>query len=37
MNIIRACYHCGDTVPDGTHFSVVIFDQPQPMCCPGCQ
>ncbi|HOY22561.1 MAG TPA: heavy metal translocating P-type ATPase [Cellvibrio sp.] len=32
-----SCYHCGLPVPPNSHFSVVINDQPQPMCCPGCQ
>lgn len=31
------CFHCGLPVPPGAHYSVVINDQPQAMCCPGCQ
>jgi len=33
----QSCFHCGLPVPTGSHFSVNIFDQEQPMCCPGCQ
>ncbi|QEQ97156.1 heavy metal translocating P-type ATPase [Neptunomonas concharum] len=32
-----SCFHCGQDVPEGTHFSVVVKGQNQPMCCPGCQ
>ena len=32
-----SCYHCGLPVPPGTHFQVVIEQQPQAMCCAGCQ
>lgn len=32
-----ACFHCGWSVPAGTHWSVQIDDIDQPMCCPGCQ
>ncbi len=31
------CYHCGELVPPGTHFSAVVAGQARPMCCPGCQ
>ncbi len=31
------CYHCGLPVPAGANYEVLINDQPQPMCCPGCQ
>ncbi|MEY4368110.1 MAG: cadmium-translocating P-type ATPase [Pseudomonadota bacterium] len=31
------CFHCGLSVPAGTHWSVQIDDIDQPMCCPGCQ
>lgn len=31
------CYHCNEPVPAGLSLSVVIFDQPQAMCCHGCQ
>ncbi|MGL5006745.1 MAG: heavy metal translocating P-type ATPase [Plesiomonas sp.] len=37
MNTISVCYHCNDSIPAGTDFSVVIFNHRQPMCCPGCQ
>lgn len=33
----QSCFHCGLPVPAGTHFSVKIRAQEQPMCCPGCQ
>lgn len=33
----QSCFHCGLPVPPGSQFSVKIFDQAQPMCCPGCQ
>jgi P-type Cu2+ transporter len=32
-----ACFHCGEPVPTGTNWHVTIDDQPQPMCCIGCQ
>jgi len=31
------CFHCGLPVPAGTDLKVVIDNQPQPMCCRGCQ
>lgn len=31
------CYHCGEPVPIGASWQVMIFDQPRAMCCPGCQ
>lgn len=31
------CFHCGQDVPEGTHFSAIVKGEPQPMCCPGCQ
>lgn len=33
----QPCYHCGLPVPTDSHFSVVINNKPEPMCCPGCQ
>ena len=33
----QACYHCGQPVPLGTHYSVLVDGEPRPMCCPGCQ
>jgi len=33
----KLCYHCGLPVPVGTVISVKIAEQPQPMCCYGCQ
>jgi len=31
------CFHCGLPVPPGTHYTVVIDGQRQPMCCHGCE
>jgi Cu2+-exporting ATPase len=31
------CFHCGLTVPAGSHFIVSINGRPEHMCCPGCQ
>ena len=31
------CFHCGESIPDNTTWSVVIDDQPRAMCCPGCE
>lgn len=31
------CYHCGERVPPGARFSVLINGTERPMCCPGCQ
>lgn len=33
----QCCYHCGLPVPVNVHFSVVINNKSEPMCCPGCQ
>lgn len=33
----QSCFHCGLPVPTGTHYSVEIEKQNQPMCCPGCE
>lgn len=33
----QPCFHCGEPVPPGTRFSVVIDSISQPMCCPGCR
>jgi Cu2+-exporting ATPase len=32
-----ACYHCGLPVVDPLRWTVVIQQESQPMCCPGCQ
>ncbi|WP_139363659.1 heavy metal translocating P-type ATPase [Oceanospirillum linum] len=32
-----SCYHCGEPVPAGSSFSVVIEGEKQPMCCIGCE
>lgn len=31
------CYHCGEPVPAGSDFSVVINDEKKDMCCLGCE
>lgn len=31
------CFHCGDPVPEGSHWQVLIKAQPRRMCCVGCQ
>lgn len=36
-NTSSSCFHCGLPVPPGTHYSVEIEHQQQPMCCPGCE
>ncbi|MEH6567687.1 MAG: heavy metal translocating P-type ATPase [Halioglobus sp.] len=33
----QSCYHCGESVPVGVSYTVVINDILQPMCCPGCR
>jgi Cu2+-exporting ATPase len=33
----ESCFHCGEPVPQGIDFKVVIDDKAEPMCCPGCQ
>lgn len=33
----KACYHCGDPIPVGTHYQTLIIDEQRDMCCPGCQ
>lgn len=33
----NTCYHCGLPVPNNLTLSVVINDEPRPMCCYGCQ
>lgn len=33
----QSCFHCGLPVPQGTHYSVEINNESQPMCCPGCE
>lgn len=31
------CFHCGDTVPDGTNHPIHFQGQDHPACCAGCQ
>ena len=33
----KYCYHCGLPIAESINLSVVIDNQAQPMCCPGCQ
>lgn len=33
----EACFHCGEPVPNGTDYSVVIQGQKRDMCCYGCE
>jgi Cu2+-exporting ATPase len=33
----QRCFHCGLPVPAGVALDVTINDEPQPMCCYGCQ
>ncbi|WP_394425364.1 heavy metal translocating P-type ATPase [Vreelandella stevensii] len=34
---LASCYHCGNAVPDGAPWKIVIDEAPQPLCCPGCE
>ncbi|WP_434339723.1 heavy metal translocating P-type ATPase [Motilimonas cestriensis] len=31
------CFHCGEPVPENSHFSVEFDGDSKPMCCPGCE
>jgi len=31
------CYHCGEPVPAGSDFGLLIGGERRPMCCPGCR
>ncbi|CAA0090527.1 Copper-exporting P-type ATPase [Zhongshania aliphaticivorans] len=31
------CYHCGEPLPSGVNFHVVVNGQPKQVCCRGCQ
>ena len=33
----ESCFHCGERVTTGHQFVTVINEEPQVMCCPGCQ
>lgn len=37
MSDTQRCFHCGQTVPEGVHYSVEIDQVAQPMCCAGCE
>ena len=34
---LERCFHCGQDVPNGTHFVANIKGTAQSMCCPGCK
>ncbi|MFN2287160.1 MAG: heavy metal translocating P-type ATPase [Chromatocurvus sp.] len=33
----QRCFHCGDDVPEGSDFRLVIGGEARDMCCPGCR
>lgn len=33
----ETCFHCALPVPVACHLTVVIEDEPRPVCCPGCK
>src|SRR5210317_933892 len=33
----RACFHCGEPIPEGISLSVERDGQQKPVCCSGCQ
>ena len=33
----QSCFHCGERVTTGDQFVTLINNEPQVMCCPGCQ
>ncbi|MCA1779165.1 MAG: heavy metal translocating P-type ATPase metal-binding domain-containing protein [Xanthomonadaceae bacterium] len=35
--VARTCFHCGQTVPEGTELAVEISGQRREMCCAGCR
>lgn len=35
--MIENCFHCGESIPDKLELFVSINDEPQQMCCLGCQ
>ncbi|WP_133406779.1 heavy metal translocating P-type ATPase [Parashewanella tropica] len=37
MSQDKQCYHCGESVPASVDLTTEINNQPQPMCCIGCQ
>lgn len=37
MSDTQRCFHCGQDVPAGVHYSVEIDHVAQPMCCAGCE
>ncbi|MEM1112699.1 MAG: heavy metal translocating P-type ATPase [Pseudomonadota bacterium] len=34
---LTRCFHCGEVVPNGTHFTAEIDGNTERLCCPGCQ
>lgn len=37
LSAASACYHCGEAIPSGSDWHVVVAGQTQAVCCPGCQ
>lgn len=37
MQQVSHCFHCGEPNPPNSPFKVIINDQQQSMCCPGCE
>jgi P-type Cu2+ transporter len=37
MRSVKACFHCGETIPDGASVVAQLGDRNQPVCCPGCK
>jgi P-type Cu2+ transporter len=33
---VRACFHCGEPIPGGTDFALLVRGRRQAVCCPGC-
>jgi len=36
-NASKVCFHCGDPLPAGSDFRIVIGHELRDMCCPGCR
>ncbi|AQU81183.1 MULTISPECIES: heavy metal translocating P-type ATPase [unclassified Halomonas] len=32
-----SCYHCGNPVPSGAPWQIILDETPHPLCCPGCE
>jgi Cu2+-exporting ATPase len=33
---MSGCFHCGEPVPAGSDFTLVVEGEPRRLCCPGC-